>query len=319
MVYNQASTNPRRFSTDKGKAFVKRILVTGSHRSGTTWVGKILSIPRNVEYIHEPFNPNIASKYNLPIKKWFTYIPDIGEKKDFFRIYKKIITLSWYPSYPDSYNWHFAMRCSIRDRLRGVEKRVFSQAVLIKDPIALLSAEQLADKYALRVVCMIRHPLAFCSSIKKWNWTHPFRHFLEQPILMNEHFSDYSKAISEFANKEKPTVDQAILLWNLLHSVIKKHQDDHKDWIFLRHEDVVQNPLEVFEDVYGNLGLNYSKDCVDQIKNSLSDREKDAMDPSFRARNPLSVTDTWKLRLSDDEIRQILSSTQALRTHFYGD
>ncbi len=32
------------------------ILVTGIHRSGTTFVGKILSLPRSVGYIHEPFN-----------------------------------------------------------------------------------------------------------------------------------------------------------------------------------------------------------------------------------------------------------------------
>ena len=30
------------------------ILVTGSHRSGSTWVGKMLSVAPHVAYIHEP-------------------------------------------------------------------------------------------------------------------------------------------------------------------------------------------------------------------------------------------------------------------------
>lgn len=33
------------------------IFVTGVIRSGTTFVGKILSLPLQVDYIHEPFNP----------------------------------------------------------------------------------------------------------------------------------------------------------------------------------------------------------------------------------------------------------------------
>ena len=39
----------------------KCILVTGSIRSGTTWVGKIISQSKRVYYIHEPL-PNIPYK-----------------------------------------------------------------------------------------------------------------------------------------------------------------------------------------------------------------------------------------------------------------
>jgi hypothetical protein len=33
------------------------IFVTGVPRSGTTFAGKILSLPLEVDYTHEPFNP----------------------------------------------------------------------------------------------------------------------------------------------------------------------------------------------------------------------------------------------------------------------
>jgi len=37
---------------------VKPILVTGSHRSGTTWAGRVLAFsPTPLGYIWEPFNP----------------------------------------------------------------------------------------------------------------------------------------------------------------------------------------------------------------------------------------------------------------------
>ena len=34
--------------------------VTGIPRGGTTFVGRILSVPRSVDFIHEPFNPDCA-------------------------------------------------------------------------------------------------------------------------------------------------------------------------------------------------------------------------------------------------------------------
>ena len=33
------------------------ILVTGAHRSGTTWVGKMLALAPGIGYVHEPFSP----------------------------------------------------------------------------------------------------------------------------------------------------------------------------------------------------------------------------------------------------------------------
>ena len=39
----------------------KPILVTGAHRSGTTWVGKMLALAPGVGYVHEPFNPRFSA------------------------------------------------------------------------------------------------------------------------------------------------------------------------------------------------------------------------------------------------------------------
>ena len=43
------------------------ILVTGMIRSGTTFVGKVLTLPWSVDYIHEPFNGG----YSLPDREPF--------------------------------------------------------------------------------------------------------------------------------------------------------------------------------------------------------------------------------------------------------
>ena len=57
---------------------VSPILVTGAHRSGTTWVGKILAAdPRQAGYISEPLNvlhrPGVM---RTPVHRWYTSLTE---------------------------------------------------------------------------------------------------------------------------------------------------------------------------------------------------------------------------------------------------
>lgn len=57
------------------------ILVTGIHRSGTTWVGKMLAASGQVTYINEPLNvqhrPGI---FQAKVPYWYTYITRENEQ-----------------------------------------------------------------------------------------------------------------------------------------------------------------------------------------------------------------------------------------------
>ena len=49
--------------------------MTGAHRSGTTWVGKMLARGPGVGYIHEPFNPLTSPGIRrAPIHVFFQYV-----------------------------------------------------------------------------------------------------------------------------------------------------------------------------------------------------------------------------------------------------
>src|SRR4051812_882111 len=51
------------------------ILVTGAHRSGTTWVGAMLALSPRVGLIHEPFNPLTAPGVcPIPFDRFFRYV-----------------------------------------------------------------------------------------------------------------------------------------------------------------------------------------------------------------------------------------------------
>src|SRR5690349_10236845 len=53
------------------------ILVTGAHRSGSTWVGRMLAEAPGVLYVHEPFSvsdPPGRGVCNVRFARWFTYV-----------------------------------------------------------------------------------------------------------------------------------------------------------------------------------------------------------------------------------------------------
>jgi hypothetical protein len=58
------------------------ILVTGAHRSGTTWVGKMLALAPGVAYIHEPFNPRTPPGLSpAPFDRYFTAVTAGNEER----------------------------------------------------------------------------------------------------------------------------------------------------------------------------------------------------------------------------------------------
>ncbi|MFL5942100.1 MAG: hypothetical protein ACJ75L_02390 [Gaiellaceae bacterium] len=58
------------------------ILVTGAHRSGTTWVGRMLAFAPGVTYIHEPFNPRTpAGISSAPFDRYFAVVTAENEDR----------------------------------------------------------------------------------------------------------------------------------------------------------------------------------------------------------------------------------------------
>ena len=56
------------------------ILVTGAHRTGTTWIGRMLAAEDGVAYISEPLNVlHRPGVFRAPVKYWYTYITPENE------------------------------------------------------------------------------------------------------------------------------------------------------------------------------------------------------------------------------------------------
>ena len=313
----------------------KPILVTGSHRSGSTWAGRMIAYERSLAYIHEPFNPdNKSGICKAHFKYKFPYICEENES-----IYKKDLENCL------RFKYHLlddlkAKRSiinitrSIFNYSRFTKYRILKKRPLVKDPIAVFSAEWLAKRFNMDVVVLIRHPAAFAGSLKKVKWSHPFKHFLQQPLLMKYRLHEYRSEIEEFSKNEKSIVDQAILLWKLVHHTILYYQDNYPDWIFVKHEDLSERPIEEFRNLYNRLGLTFSKGVEDKIRDfSLGDVSniygarqrtirnwRERLSGEFLEqykRNSKANIRSWKKRLTGDEIKKIQRNTINIASKFY--
>ncbi|MFC2161878.1 sulfotransferase [Acidobacteriota bacterium] len=295
----------------------KPILVTGSHRSGSTWTGRMIDLSSDIAYIDEPFSLNCGPGIcKAEFEYWFLYICDENE-----RFYLRNIDNCLRFKYNLSEEFRVAKSLRdllriLRDYIRFEKYNILKKRPLVKDPIAVFSAEWLAKRYNMDVIVLIRHPAAFVSSLKKAKWTHPFDHFLQQPLLMQHHLFKYKSEIEKYSKTEKDIVDQAILLWNLIHHMILKYRENQPDWIFIKHEELSENPIEEFGKLYHKLGISFSMYIQSKIKDfCFAGPSKDNWNQLKR--DSKSNIWTWKTRLTDEEIKRTKDKTNEIAREFY--
>ena len=301
----------------------KPILVTGSHRSGTTWVGRIIAASPSVGYIHEPFHiGHDVGMCGARFPHWFTYISERNEK-DAYEPMKKTISFR--------YNLTAGLKGARTSRAVGrtlvtyvefFKYRMMRARPLLKDPIAILSAEWLATRFDMNVVVLIRHPAAFVCSIKTKGWSHPFSHFREQPFLIEDHFSPFKEEINSFADRRVDPIDQAALLWKLIHYMILKYRTNHPSWIFIRHEDLSSDPLGGFKALLDKLNVVFSQPVANAIVASTSTTSQRGL-LSRRGdsihRKGTAHLHAWRGQLTTSEIDRVRSVVNDVSKEFYSD
>lgn len=295
----------------------KPILVTGSHRSGSTWIGKMISESPEVGYVREPFNLWI-SWYNQPFKHQLEYISNACPEE---HRNKAIRYIHSFMGFPNGMAWARIFGCrsmadfyfTFRD-LAAIRRRFF-QRILFKDPIAVFSAEWFHAQFNSDVIVVIRHPAAFVASLKVKNWTYDFNHLFDQKELMKSHLKDYYDEIKFHAEHPQDIVEQGILFWNIHYNTILTYQEKYKgSWMFIRHEDVSLNPISEFQKVFDFLNLEMTEGVKEAIERSTN-----ATEESKHERNSAENVQTWKKRLTPEEIVRVKQGTESTWKKYYSE
>ena len=290
------------------------ILVTGAHRSGTTFLGKMLSIRSEIGYVHEPFNKDHGLE---AIDRWFLYLKE-GLPNE--RSYASSITdlLAGRGVYKlGAIREHAPLRAILRPILRSKENVQYILSTkdprvkrhLIKDPIACLSSEYLHRKFAMDVVILIRHPAAFVCSLRRMDWRFDFSDFLAQPALMDDHLATI---VDGYDLRALTDLEEAALLWNCIYSTLATFARRNPRMITIRHEDLSSDPSAQIERLYESLGITFSANCQRKIEAYTKATNPAAPvdgDLHTLIRDSRSNVQRWKTILTSDEVDRIRSMT----------
>ncbi|NJM88495.1 MAG: sulfotransferase [Hydrococcus sp. RU_2_2] len=282
------------------------IFVTGVIRSGTTFVGKVLSLPLSVDYIHEPFNPLCG----MPgIDRWYCYMRpglNIEEIQHYHHLTKTIfnynLTLrSWYP---DSDPWsRKIVKSLVGSRgpfyLRLAKTNPFHQTAIIKDPIANLLTEYLYINFRVKPVIVIKHPTSLIASLKRVNWWLNPYDINGRSQLIEDYFSDEP----DFFEKDwSDPILGAAAYWRVVHKVLLAQSKKYPDWQIITLEELSENPVLLYKRLYKNLELPWSVSVEQKIlkltqgnrsaqarKNIVQDFKRNSADIFKTQRDSLSI------------------------------
>ena len=295
------------------------ILVTGAHRTGTTWVGKMLAASPQVAYISEPLNvwhrPGVL---RAPVEKWYTYLCAENETA-FLPAFNKMLDFR-YGLGSELRSLHSrkdALRMG-RDFSIFLRGRLLGKRALLKDPFAVFSAPWFSERLGCQVVITVRHPAGFASSLKRLDWPFDFGDLLDQPLLMRDYLEEDRAAMASISADD--IIGQSALLWRMIYRSVTMMKELHPSFIIVRHEDLSREPLTGFQDLYAALGLDFTPKVEQTILNASSSENPNELSKkkvhSVKLDSRANV-DNWKKRLSTDEIARISGLTEEIAAQFY--
>ena len=123
------------------------ILVTGAHRSGTTWVGKMLAASPQIAYISEPLNVlHRLGVLRTSVAHWYTYICYANEDL-YLPALNDTLAFRYHPlAEIQSLRSRKDIGRMFRDWNIFTQGRLFKRQPLLKDPFAVFSAPWFAER-----------------------------------------------------------------------------------------------------------------------------------------------------------------------------
>lgn len=272
----------------------RSILVAGTARSGTTWLGDLIASQIPSRVLFEPFNPILVPEYNS--FSYFQYVRP-GEKNPEFHMYaRKLFTGDIRNRWIDRYN-----------------ERIFSKYRLIKAIRANLSLKWLRENFPMVPnFFMIRHPCAIVLSRMELGWAtdSDIEPFLNQPKLVEDHIAPFVDFIKNASSIE----EKHAIIWSVSNLVPLRQLEDG-DTFLVYYEDLCTKPEHVLQAIFTSLGYQYQQSFTDQINRpSQTTRKHSAI---IAGENKLS---NWKNELSTSQIDRILRVVENFGlSYLYGD
>jgi len=269
------------------------VLVTGAPRSGTTWVGQMLSVP-GLWHVHEPFNPARGAWHET-----LTYLDPEGRHPCADAVMERILAGRLRRLAINCWSEHWLMPC-----------RLFPQPirrVLVKDPIACLMSAYLTRRFPLQTLVLFRHPAGFVCSMRRLGW--PYSGIIERLLgcrpAMERWLSPYADLMASYRSVQ--SVEALTVLLGCLDTILWGFCRTYARMVPLCYEDLCVHPLDRFRALFDGLALPYGPEAI-RLHHELCFREQAGRDdygPHALRRNSRDMAFRWRRLMSPEDQRRV--------------
>jgi len=248
---------------------MRRVLVVGQFRSGTTWLSHIVGAPP-VRYIHEPDNfRDDRFAWAATIGLGFMPSLDVGEQAPGYR---RLWELAFAGGWPDhrrvqtmrrAAESHFVPRpvrikLALRAARLATEVATPPPVVLVKTVFGGLSSEWIAHEFDPAMVVMWRHPLNIVPAWIERGYPAVALNALKALRTRFERTKVWPPPAGE--SLESTTWAACAIGVILLEAASR-----HPDWLVVSHEELCLDPVKAFRSVFARLGLAEPQNLAGQL------------------------------------------------------
>ncbi len=300
------------------------IVVTGSHRSGSTWVGRLLTLDDQAHYLHEPLNPEVVpSWFGHPAEHTWEHLPTGDER--WHRI-DRVVGLRFpvTSSFGPGRQRHGSLRTArtiariTRDATRARHR---GSRALIKDPFMLFNSDEFIHRYGGKVVFTVRNPAAFVSSLLRLGWRFDFANWAVQPTLMEGALSPWADEIREAAAEPPPMFEHACLAWRVLHGFMAASYDAApENKVVVLHDQLSGDVPGRLPALLTAVGLEHTDQIAAGVQSlTTGSRQRDVTASEVNAldRDSASTAQVWRLRLTAEQAERAFALSQPEASLFY--
>lgn len=283
-----------RFYVNPDPDMHKSILIAGTARSGTTWLGDLIASQIPSRILFEPFNPDLVPEYSG--FRYFQYMRPHAENTDFEKFAERVFT------------------GTIRNRwIDHQNERIHSGYRVIKEIRINLALKWLHGHFPqVPILFLMRHPCAVVASRMELGWAtdSDIEPFLTQSDLLEDHLFPYVDLIKSVETAE----EKHAVIW-CISNLIPLRQFAGSELTVVHYEFLCTQPEMELARAFTSIGQPHKSPCLDQIHQpSQTTRITSAV---------VSGTDKlthWKKKFSPMQIKNILQVVEAFGlNHLYDD
>jgi len=275
----------------------QNLYVFSDPRGGSTWLTEAISLVPKTAVLWEPLHIKRVQAWDRIGFGWRQHIPeDVAWEEAralFERVFRGKLLNDW--TLGSSY-WEFAQ----------------AERLIIKTcrGNALLPWLTRQFDFANAPVFFIRHPFAVVASqLAHGAWNYEFGGYDVAKFKPGSVWDEHKDFLATVTTQEA----RLVVRWCTTTLQTLRHPRNDKDWITVRYEDVLVNPLSGIEEIFGKWGLPVPKQVMTQLQTPSSTTKQATFKNSTAAQ-----LIKWKKQLSDEQLQRMIAVFEAFGVTEYG-